>query len=99
MPRMKEDKRTPADFPIRNRASQPTPVDTRGEGKHSSVVLRKALRAFDTGEHATLGESVDAFYEEYSGRKVSNEVELVDVDRRIKTKQRMHTKLRSMVPK
>jgi len=53
----------------------------------------------DEGTHATEGEAVDAFYEEFSGRKVSDETTAADVDRRNKTKQRMRTKLRSMSPK
>lgn len=75
------------------------PVGTRGEGQHPSAVLRKARDAFDAGEHATLDEAVDAFYEEYSGRRVSDETTIADVDRQAKTKQRMRTKLRSMAPK
>jgi hypothetical protein len=75
------------------------PVGTRGKGQHPSAVLRKARDAFDAGEHATLDEAVDAFYEEYSGRRVSDETKLADVDRQTKTKQRMRTKLRSMAPK
>ncbi len=72
------------------------PVGRRKEGKHPSTVLRKAREAFDEGQHPTLGEAVDAFYEMYSGRIVSDEVTEADVNRRIKTKQRMLAKLRAM---
>lgn len=74
-------------------------VGTRREGKHPRAVLRKARDAMEEGTHATEDEAVDAFYEEFSGRKVSDETTAADVDRRNKTKQRMRTKLRSMSPK
>lgn len=81
------------------RQGVPIPPKTpRGVGKHSNAVLRKARDAFDAGEHATLGETVDAFYEECSGRKLSDEVTEADVDRRKRYKQRMRSKLRSMAP-
>lgn len=74
------------------------PKAPRGVGKHSSAVLRKARDAFDAGKHATLDEAVDAFYEECSGRKVSDEVTEADVDRRKRYKHRMRSKLRAMTP-
>lgn len=85
-------------FPIRRGVPIP-PKRPRGVGKHTSAVLRKACDAFNAGKHATLDEAVDAFYGEYSGRKVSEECTAADVDRRTKTKQRMLTKLRAMCPK
>lgn len=88
----------PKHGPIETGVPMP-PVGTRGAGQHPSAVLRKARDAFDAGEHATLDETVDAFYEEYSGRKVSDEATTADVDRRTKAKQRMRTKLRAMGPK
>jgi hypothetical protein len=75
------------------------PVGTRREGKHPSAVLRKAREAMEEGTHATEDEAVDAFYEEYSGRKVSDETTAADVDRQTKTKQRMRTRLRGLASK
>ncbi|WP_147450712.1 hypothetical protein [Rhodophyticola porphyridii] len=75
------------------------PKAPRGVGKHTSKVLRKARYAFDAGQHATLDEAVDEFYEECSGRKVSDEVTEADVDRRNRYKQRMRAKLRGMASK
>lgn len=75
------------------------PKAPRGVGKHTSKVLRKARDAFDAGQHATLDEAVDAFYEECSGRRVSDEVTEADVDRRNRYKQRMRKKLRSTAPR
>lgn len=74
------------------------PKAPRGAGKHTSKVLRKARDAFDAGAHATLDETVDAFYEEYSGRKLSQKGTATDLDRQTKTQQRMRDKLRSIVP-
>lgn len=47
------------------------PVGTRGKGKHTSAVLAKVRQA--VAEGASLDEACEAFYEEYSGRKVSDE--------------------------
>lgn len=88
-------KRDPSQFAIETDVPL-GPVGTRSEGKHTSAVLRKAREAYDEGRHATLDEAVDAFYEMYSGRTVSDEVTEADVNRRIKTKQRMLAKLRAM---
>ena len=74
-------------------------VGKRGSGQHPCAILRKARDAYDAGAHATLGETVDAFYEEYSGRKVADDTTAADVDRQTKTKRRISAKLRDMAPK
>lgn len=75
------------------------PVGTRGKGKHQSAVLQKARKAIDEGEHASEDEAAEAFYEEYSGRRVSNESTSDDEARRKETLKRMRKKLRGMAPK
>ena len=72
------------------------PVGTRGEGKHPSQVLRKARDAYDAGDYASLDEAAEAFYEEFSGRKVSEEKTEADYRRHLDTTKRMRAKLRSM---
>jgi hypothetical protein len=74
------------------------PVGTRGAGKHQSAVLQKAREAIDAGKYASEAEAAEAFYEEYSGRRVADERTEADVLRRKEATKKMRAKLRSMVP-
>lgn len=75
------------------------PVGTRGAGKHQSAVLLKAREAMDAGKYASEHEAAEAFYEEYSGRRVSDEKTEPDVLTHKETTKRMRVKLRGMAPK
>jgi hypothetical protein len=68
------------------------PVGTRGEGKHTSKVLAKVHQA--VAEGASLDEACEAFYEEYSGRKVSDEKSEADYRRHCETINGMKKKLK-----
>jgi hypothetical protein len=75
------------------------PVGTRGAGKHQSAVLLQAREAIDAGRYASEHEAAEAFYEEYSGRRVSDEKTEPDVLRHTETTKKMRAKLRRMAPK
>lgn len=75
------------------------PVGTRRAGRHPSAVLLKAREAIDAGKHLSEAEAAEAFYEEYSGRRVSDERTKADVLRHKETTKKMRAKLRSMAPK